>query len=245
MRLLLALMIAVAPLVPAFAKPADVTAAAAMSDRPAEDRMLDASRKPAEVLAFERLEAGDRVLDWMSGNGYYSEIMARAVGPTGKVIAQNTPGFAGRTADVWKERLTRVHNIDLLTTPFAEVSLPANSLDFALFHMVYHDLYWQSEKYGMPRVEPRVILHNLYLAMKPGGVVAVIDHVGPRGDTRVIVDKVHRIDPETIRSDFARAGFQLEAQSKLLRNPADDHSKWVYDPAIRGMTDRIIYRFVK
>ncbi len=244
MRFALALLLVAAPLA-ASAKPADVAMAVAMADRPAEDRALDASRKPAQVLAFEQLEKGDRVLDWMAGGGYYSELMARAVGPRGHVDALNPPGFAASTADVWKVRLARVPNISLITTGFAEATLPPGNYNFALFNIVYHDLYWTSEKYNLPRVEPRAILANLYAAMRPGGVVAVIDHVGAKGDTRAIVEAVHRIDPDTIKTDFERAGFKLEADSQLLHNPADDHSKLVFDPAIRGNTDRVVYRFVK
>ncbi len=245
MRLLAAVLIAAAPLAPAWAKPADVAAAFAMADRPAEDRALDAGRKPVEVLAFERLQTGDRVLDWDAGAGYYAELMARAVGPTGHVDAQNPPKMAESTAAAWKLRLARTPNISLITGGFADVPLAPNTYSFALMNIVYHDLYWSSEKYDLPRVEPRVILHNLYLAMKPGGTVAVIDHVGPKGDPRANADKLHRIDPETIRYDFERAGFHLAGESKLLRNPADDHTKLVFDPAIRGMTDRVVYRFVK
>lgn len=82
--------------------------------------------------------------------------------------------------------------------------------------------------------------------MKPGGIVGVVDHVAPPGgDTREIVGKVHRIDPAVIRADFERAGFVFEAESNLLRNPADDHSKSVFDPAVRGKTDRAVLRFRK
>jgi len=243
LRLIPALLLAAAS-VAAEAKPADVAAAVAATDRPAEDRALDAGRKPAEVLAFERLEAGDRVLDWDTGDGYYSEIMAHAVGPKGSVVTLNPLIAADHYADELKGRLARHPNISVASAPFAD-PLPAGPFDFGLLDIVYHDLYWTSDKYNLPRVEPRVVLHNLYLAMRPGGIVAVIDHVGPRGDTRAIVEKLHRIDPETIKTDFARAGFRLQAESKLLRNPDDDHTKLVFDPAVRGHTDRVVYRFVK
>lgn len=244
MRLIFALLLAAMPLA-ATAKPAKVAAAVAASDRPAEDRVLDAGRKPAQVLAFERLEVGDRVLDWDAGAGYYSEIMARAVGSKGSVVAFNPPYFAEQTATTWKNRQARVPNIELLTAPFDQAVLPTNGFDFVLFHLVYHDLYFVSEKHHATRVEPRAILANLYRAIRPGGVVAVIDHVGPRGDTRDVVEKLHRIDPETIKADFARAGFHLQAESRLLRVAADDHTKLVFDPAVRGHTDRMVYRFVK
>ena len=73
----------------------------------------------------------------------------------------------------------------------------------------------------------------------------MIDHVGPAGDTRAIVDKLHRIDPETVKADFVRAGFVLEASSDALRMPSDDHTKLVFDPTVRGKTDRFAFRFRK
>ena len=82
--------------------------------------------------------------------------------------------------------------------------------------------------------------------MKPGGTVGVVDHVAaPGGDTREVVAKLHRIDPAVVRADFERAGFLFDGESALLRNPADDHAKLVFDPAVRGKTDRIVYRFRK
>jgi predicted methyltransferase len=81
--------------------------------------------------------------------------------------------------------------------------------------------------------------------MKPGGVVGVVDHIANPGDTRATVDKLHRIDPATVKADFKRAGFVLEGQSDMLRNPADDHSLNVFDPKIRGTTDRFAFKFRK
>jgi predicted methyltransferase len=132
-----------------------------------------------------------------------------------------------------------------MATPVTALALPANTFDFVMLHLNYHDLYWESAKYGFPRADPASILRTLYQSVKPGGTVAVIDHVGPAGDTREVVEKFHRIDPATVRSDFERAGFVLDGQSDLLRNPADDHSKGVFDPAIRGKTDRFVFRFRK
>jgi len=81
--------------------------------------------------------------------------------------------------------------------------------------------------------------------MKPGGIVGVIDHVANPGDTRENVEKFHRIDPATVKADFEKAGFKLAGTSDILRNPADDHSLLVFNPQIRGKTDRFIYKFVK
>jgi predicted methyltransferase len=110
----------------------------------------------------------------------------------------------------------------------------------------YHDVYWQNEQRKIPRMEPDVWLRAIYAAMKPGATLGVIDHVAnPGGDTREVVEKLHRIDPAVVRADFERAGFVLDGQSDILRNPADDHSANVFDAAIRGKTDRVIFRFKK
>ena len=67
----------------------------------------------------------------------------------------------------------------------------------------------------------------------------------PGGDTRTVVEKLHRIDPQVVKADFARAGFQLEAESDLLRVPADKHTLPVFDKAVRSQSDRFVMRFRK
>jgi predicted methyltransferase len=224
----------------------DFAAAVAAPGRPADMVKLDTVRHPAEVLAFEGLKRGDMVLDLFAGGGYYTEIMARAVGPMGGVLAWNPANFVNdKSRAAFAALKERAPNTGIFVTPANALSLPPNAFDFVMIHLNYHDFYWESAKYGFPRVDPQAVLAAVYQAVKPGGIVAVIDHVGPAGDTRALVDKLHRIDPAVIRADFDRAGFKLEAESDLLRNPADDHSKLVFDPSIRGVTDRVVYRFRK
>ncbi|HEX5182746.1 MAG TPA: methyltransferase [Allosphingosinicella sp.] len=226
---------------------ADIEAAVSAPGRPADQVKLDESRRPVEVLQFEGLKRGDMALDLFAGAGYYSEIMGRAVGPAGGVFAWDPANFVNDKArTVWAELKQRQPNVGFAATPANAIALPAGAFDFAMIHLNYHDFYWENARYGLPRMDPNAILATLYSSMKPGGIVAVIDHVAnPGGDTRAMVDKLHRIDPETIKADFKRAGFVLEAESNLLRNPADDHEKSVFDPSIRGKTDRVVYRFRK
>jgi predicted methyltransferase len=225
---------------------ADIATAVASADRRADDVKLDDSRKPAQVLAFEGLKRGDMALDLFTGGGYYAEIMAKAVGPKGGVVAWEPANFLNdKTREAFAALKQRAPNVGMMATPVNALSLPASTFDFVMLHLNYHDLYWESVKYGFPRTDPAVILRTLYQSVKPGGTVAVIDHVGPAGDTRELVEKFHRIDPATVKADFERAGFVLEAESNLLRNPSDDHGKEVFDPAIRGKTDRFVYRFRK
>jgi predicted methyltransferase len=137
-------------------------------------------------------------------------------------------------------------NVSLINSPFEAPNFPARSYDFALINLDYHDVYWESEKYGIKRMEPDAWLKTLYAAMKPGAIVGVIDHAAAAGtEPRAGVEKMHRIDPAIVKADFARAGFKLEGSSDLLANAADDHSLLVFDPKIRGKTDRFIIKFRK
>jgi predicted methyltransferase len=232
---------------PAAAPAADIAGAVAASDRPKEARDLDESRKPAEVLAFMGLKRGDRALDLFTGTGYYAELMARAVGPTGSATAWEPSNFINDEARTNMNALkARAPNVAAIASSAAGFSLPASAFDFVMIHLNYHDTYWESARYGFPRMDPEAFLRTIYQSLKPGGTMAVVDHVAnPGGDTRAVVQALHRIDPATLKADFERAGFVLEAQSDVLRDPADDHSKSVFDPAIRGKTDRIVYRFRK
>ena len=232
---------------PAPAAPANVAAAVAAKGRPAEAVKLDEGRRPAEVLQFLGLEKGDRALDLFTGSGYYAELIGQAVGSGGSVVAWEPANFydeAGKKA--LAELTARTPNVRVLVSDAKGLVLAPESFDFTMLHLNYHDTYWESEKYKFPRMEPADFLAKLFVATKKGGVVGVIDHVAaPGGDTREVVEKLHRIDPAVIKADFERAGFVLDGESALLRNPADDHQKNVFDPAIRGKTDRVVYRFRK
>ena len=223
-----------------------IAAAVAAPTRSPDNVKLDASRKPAELLAFLGLKPGMRVADMFGVNHYWAEIFAAAVGPRGQVVVWEPSQFYGdkARADFAAFVATRP-NVAIVASPFANPALAPRSFDLMLLNLDYHDVYWQSAKYKIAAMEPDAWLKVIYAAMKPGGIVGVVDHVGSAGDTRAIVDKLHRIDPAVVRADFERAGFILDGESPLLRNPADDHLLLVFDPAIRGKTDRFALRFRK
>jgi len=228
------------------AAPADVAAAVAAQDRRPQAIAADEGRRPAEVLTWLGLERGDHVLDYFTGGGYYADIIARAVGPEGHVTGWNPPGAAGnaQVREALEGIAARRANATFVSSPVTDLSFPAESFDFVLLHLAYHDAYWESEQFGVPRIDPAIVTRALFAATKPGGTVAVIDHVAPAGgDTRAVVEATHRIDPAVVRADFERAGFVFDGESELLRNPQDDYSKGVFDEAVRGRTDRFIYRF--
>ncbi len=231
----------------AWAVPADVKAGvAATANRSEANVKLDASRKPAEVLKFLGLQRGMRVADPFGGNLYWAEIVAPAVGPQGRVSIWEPRQFYDQKGyDNYMALKAKQPNVWLRVSPFEAPDLPANTYDFMLINLDYHDVYWESAKYGIPRMDPDQWLKAVYASMKAGAVVGVIDHVANPGDTRATVEKLHRIDPAVVKADFKRAGFVLDGESDLLRNPADDHSLLVFDPAIRGKTDRFIFKFRK
>jgi predicted methyltransferase len=85
----------------------------------------------------------------------------------------------------------------------------------------------------------------VFEALKPGGVFVVLDHVATAGSGMNGPQRLHRIDPEIVKAEVTAAGFKFDGESKVLANPADDHSKMVLDPAILGKTDQFILRFRK
>ena len=226
---------------------AALAAAVAASDRPEDARKLDESRKPAEVLAFLGLKPGMDAADLLTGEGYWAEIMGHVVGENGKVIGYQPEQFytEDQAKAAWAALEGRAPAVTMSTYPFDAFAPPANSLDFALINLSYHDIYWESERFKIPFTDPDAYVRALFAGMRPGGIVGVIDHVGHGTDTRALVDKAHRIDPAVVRADFERAGFKLVATSDVLANPEDDHTLSVFAPAIRGKTDRFLFKFVK
>ena len=229
--------------------PADpVAAAIGSSERPADDRGQDAWRQPATILAFLGVKPGWHVIDVFSAGGYYTELLSRIVGANGEVIAyNNAPYEAFATKDIAaRYKGNRLPNVRQITAEVDELTLAPASLDAALFVMSYHDLYWKPADGTWNRTDPKTMLAKLHAALKDGGVVLVQDHVAtPGGDPPAIVEKLHRIDPAVVRRDFEAAGFKFDGESAALKHEADDHTKLVFDPAIKGKTDQIIYRFRK
>lgn len=232
----------------AWAAPAEVAAAVAnTAARTADNVKLDSSRKPVEVLQFFGLEQGMAVVDMFGANRYWAEIIAPAVGPYGSVVVWQPTQFMNdkRRAD-FAAFTARQPNVTLISSPMEQPLLGTNRYDFMIMNLDYHDVYWQNPERGILRMDPPAWLRAIYAAMKPGAVVGIIDHVAdPNADTRATVEKLHRIDPAVVKADFERAGFVLEAESDVLRNPADDHKLNVFDEKIRGKTDRFVFRFRK
>ena len=216
-------------------------------DRLPGDADEDSWRRPSEVLTFLQVKPGMEVVDYLSAGGYYTELLARVVGPDGRVIAYNNPEYLKFSGEKPQQRYgdDRLTNVVQLTTPPEEAPFEPNSLDAALFVMSYHDLR-KAKDGSWPNTDPAQALARLVPALKPGATVVVLDHAAAAGaDPATSVDALHRIDPAIIKRDFEAAGLTFDAESKAFANAGDDHTKPVFDPAVRHKTDQVMYRFRK
>ena len=227
-------------------KPTTIAAAIASPDRNPDNVKLDAGRKPAEVLQFLGVKPGMHILDLVGGNAYWAEVMAPVVGPKGHdTVWEPSQFYSDKTKASFEAFAAKNPNVSIVVSPLESPQLPSNYADVVILNENYHDLYADFSKRGIPQIEPRQWLKSLYAAVKPGGVVGVIDHVANPGDTRTTASTLHRIDPNTIKADFQSAGFVLAGTSTILANKADDHTLKVFDPKVRGMTDRVMLKFRK
>jgi predicted methyltransferase len=222
---------------------------AALDDprRPAADRERDSSSKPGEVLGFIGVAPGMRVLDMNAASGYYTEILARIVGPSGHVIAHNHPGARGALPARDFERRyggNRLFNTEQLFARHNGLDLPSGSLDVVLMSLVYHDTYWFDDDVDWGPVDQSALLAELSAALAPNGVIGVIDHyAAAHTDPAESAVATHRIDKAVVLRDFAAAGFEPARESDALRNPGDDRTLSVFDSAVKGRTDRFLLVF--
>jgi predicted methyltransferase len=201
------------------------------------DKTRDVNSKPVEVMKLLGIEPGMTVVDLIAAGGYNSEVLSYAVGPKGHVYAQN-PKFVleyreGANDKALSARLAdnRLPNVERLDREVASLGLKPDSIDAAITVLNYHDIYNQTD--GPAAAE--AFLVNVFKFLKPGGVLGIIDHVGVAGADNA---KLHRIPKALVINQAKQAGFTVATDSNILADPADDHTLAVFDPSIRGKTDR-------
>ena len=213
-------------------------------DRTDADRKLDAGRHPGELLTFVGLAPGMRVAEVVAGTGYTTELLARAVGPTGKVWAENPAGFLKFLGQAYKERLERPVMKNVVRADLEiEEPLPkdAKNLDAVVSVLVYHDTVWL----GVDRDKMNKAVFD---ALKKGGEYVVIDHSAAAGHATDDVKSLHRIEEGVVVKEVLRAGFEPASGSNFLRNP-DDGRDWNASPGAaadkRGTSDRFALKFIR
>ncbi len=225
--------------------PAAATQVVAVPDRSDADRALDAGRFPAETLAFFEIRPGMRVAELGAGGGYTTELLARIVGPSGRVYGQNPKLILERFAEKpWSERLAKPVNAQVVRVDreFADPLPPeAVDLDAVLIVLFYHDTVWLETDRARMNAS---VLH----ALKRGGIYGVIDHSARAGTGTSDTKSLHRIEESVLTREIEKAGFELDAAAEFMRNPGDPRD-WNASPTAagekRGTADRFVLKFRK
>jgi predicted methyltransferase len=221
--------------------------AASSSRGPALEIPMNPS-KHSELIRFARVHVGSTVIDVWPGNGDWTRLFSDIVGPEGRVygfvpaeIAHLKNDPVGRVRALAREpgrENVEVMSADLVVLP--ESSQPP---DVVWLHLFYHDLH--TALLQTRGASAAAFNRAVYERLKPGGFYVIVDHVAAAGTGTSHAESLHRIEPAAVREEVETAGFVLDAESTVLVNKGDPHSVKVFDPSIKGETDRFAYRFVK
>jgi predicted methyltransferase len=209
--------------------------------------MYDQS-KQSELIRFARVDVGCTVIDVYPGDGDWTRLFSDIVGPEGRVFSfvpaevahfKNDPLGHMRTLAKEPGR----ENVEAVSADLVAMAQATQPADVLWLHLFYHDLHTAliQDKGATAAKFNRAV----YERLKPGGFYVIVDHAAATGSGTGDTQALHRIDPASVREEVEAAGFVLDAESTLLANKDDPHSTKVFDPSIKGQTDRFAYRFVK
>ena len=219
---------------PGLAQPANLVTAVSDPGRPAVDTYRDDRRKPLETLAFAGVRPGMTIAELIPGTGYYTRILAKAVGPQGRVYAlpfgePRAPASRALAADPAYGNIT--------------LAADAGPAGFKLPAPV--DMVWTSLNYHDVRAGRGALNAAAFAALKPGGSYLIIDQSAVAGAGEDVLLSLHRIDEAMVKREVLAAGFVLEAESDHLRNPADNRRSMVFDREVNRAADQFVLRFRK
>ncbi|HVY89643.1 MAG TPA: class I SAM-dependent methyltransferase [Hyphomonadaceae bacterium] len=232
---------------PAPAAPApDYAALLKAADRPAADAEKDAARKPAEVLAFSKIMPGETVFEMEAGAGWYTELLSHAVGPNGHVTMQS-PDFGTFYKKDVDARLkdNRLANVKVSTSNFDKLDAGDGTVDVVTWFQGPHEMWCMKDCGGKSLGDPAKSFAEISRILKPGGYLVIMDHAAKQGEPTSTGDKLHRIDKMQVMALATGANFALDEESSLLAQPADDHTKNIFEKDIRGKTDQFLLRYKK
>ena len=209
--------------------------------------MYDQS-KISELIRFARVGAGSTVIDVYPGEGDWTRRFSDAVGPEGRIfsfVPAEVSHF--KTDPVGQIQALAAEpgrgNVEAVSADLAAMPQVTPSADVLWLHLFYHDLH-------TPLIQARgstaaAFNRAVYERLKPGGFYVIVDHADGAGTGSSDAQSLHRIEPAAVRAEVEAAGFVFDEQNALLANPDDGHSLKVFDPSIKGKTDRFAYRFVR
>jgi predicted methyltransferase len=213
--------------------------------RAAQREAADARRKPGPLIALAGMKSGDKVLDLIPGDGYWTRIFSKIVGPEGKVYAVWPEPYA-RTASGNVHTLRQLsadkYYGNIVTEVQPTTTLTAQEpLDVVWTSQNYHD--YPDEFMG--KGDPSILNKAVFQILRPGGTYMIIDHAAKPGRGMADTDTLHRFDPEAVRRQVEAAGFRFAGESKVLANADDPLDIPVFDKSLRGRTSQFAYKFVK
>ncbi len=215
----------------------DYAAIIAAPDRSENDRNIDKRRDPAKLLAFTGARPGMTVLDMGAGGGYSTELMARAVAPSGKVYAQNPAGGSPKAKANFEARMQTpvMKNVTVLERPFDDPMPPeVRDLDLITFFFYYHDVTYME-------VDRAVMNKKLLSLLRPGGIMVIADHSAAAGAGATVGKSLHRVEEVTLRREVEAAGFRLIGEADFLRQSGDTRDFPSTRPT--GPVDEFILKF--
>jgi predicted methyltransferase len=209
--------------------------------------MYDQS-KLSELIRFARVDAGSTVIDVYPGDGGWTRGFSNLVGPKGQVISFVPAEVAHFNNDpVGRMRMLAQEpgreNVDVVSADLVAIPEGPQPADVVWLHLFYHDLHTAlMQARGATATDFNRVV---YERLKPGGFYVIVDHAAAAGSGIGDTQSLHRIEPAFVRAEVEAAGFRLDAESTLLANTDDSHAIKVFDPSVKGATDRFAYRFVK
>lgn len=221
---------------------AEVEAIVAAEDRDPADREADARRAPVDLLLFIGVAPGMKIADIGAGFGYTTELLARAVGPTGQVYGQNPRFVLERFAEAgWSARLAKpvMANVTRIDREFGDPLPPElHDLDAVVNVLFYHDFEWM----GVDRAAHAAAILR---ALRPGGVYVLVDHSAKEGAGTSGSQTLHRIEEAVLRKELEAAGFELAEEASFLRNPSDarDWNALPWQSKREEQSDRFVLKF--
>ncbi|HEY1889769.1 MAG TPA: hypothetical protein VGG63_05145 [Steroidobacteraceae bacterium] len=202
----------------------------------------------SELIRFARADAGSTVIDVWPGNGDWTRLLSDIVRPEGRVysfvpaeLAHFKSDPVGRMRALAKE--PGRENVQVVSADLVALPGGPQAADVVWLHLFYHDLH--TALLQTRGATPAAFNRAVYERLKPGGFYVIVDHVAAAGTGTGHAEPLHRIEPAAVRAEVEAAGFVLDAESKLRANRDDPHSLNVFDPSIKGQTDRFAYRFVR
>jgi predicted methyltransferase len=221
-------------------------AAVADASRPEADRARDANRKPAEVVAFAGIQAGDKVAELLPGGGYFTRVFSKVVGPSGVVYAlpparpANAPAGAPDPSAAVTAISTSPGYGNIRVAPLPPTGpLAPEPVDVVWTSLNYHDLH------NRPNADLMAVNKQVLDSLKPGGTYLVIDHSAAPGAGKSTTSTLHRIESDYVKNEVVAAGFEFVGSSPVLANPADVRTNGIREAEIRGHTDQFVLKFRK